>query len=415
MLLMGGNNWVEGDQFFNREIDLELLERRMREGIHTLLTAQRRIGKTSLVRELMRRLNETGEYEIVFLNLEKIMDAADAMAELGVQAKSARGVSGWIKATLLQVMKGVVEQIDELSIKELRVKLRAQFNTGNWQHVGDDIFASLADSERPVILAIDEISMLVNRLLKDDGDRITPRGRRQADAFLSWLRYNGQEHRGKVTMILSDSVGLGPLLTQVGLTAQANIYSIFDVQPWSEETAKSFLGELAETYDIVIPSEVRQSMCDRLRCCIPHHVQMFFERLNKHLYRQNRSEATADDVEKIYLQEMLGVQTHTYMQHYESRLSTIFGKLDYTIALEILTYTATRKILDSETIRRYKEYYQAQENGDTLPVEHIVYALHHDGYLEPREDDGAYQFVSSFVEDWWYKRHSQYFVPVIEV
>ena len=59
MIRKGGSNWVDGENFFDRKTELEALEERVREGTHTLLTAQRRMGKTSLVRELQRRLAET--------------------------------------------------------------------------------------------------------------------------------------------------------------------------------------------------------------------------------------------------------------------------------------------------------------------------------------------------------------------
>ena len=48
-----GGSQVEGDKFFDREVELALLEERARNGIHTLLTAQQRKGKTSLIRELL--------------------------------------------------------------------------------------------------------------------------------------------------------------------------------------------------------------------------------------------------------------------------------------------------------------------------------------------------------------------------
>ena len=41
-----------------------------------------------------------------------------------------------------------------------------------------------------VVLAIDELPILVNRLLKGDTDHVTPEGRVLADTFLSWLRRN---------------------------------------------------------------------------------------------------------------------------------------------------------------------------------------------------------------------------------
>ena len=52
-LRKAGSIWVDGDRFFDREVELASLSERVGDGVHTLLTAQRRMGKTSLVRELL--------------------------------------------------------------------------------------------------------------------------------------------------------------------------------------------------------------------------------------------------------------------------------------------------------------------------------------------------------------------------
>ena len=52
--------WVSGDNFFNRERELQILETRVRDGNHILLTGQRRMGKTSIAQELGRRLEAEG-------------------------------------------------------------------------------------------------------------------------------------------------------------------------------------------------------------------------------------------------------------------------------------------------------------------------------------------------------------------
>ena len=283
MLRKGGSNWVEGDRFFDREIELEALEERVRDGTHTLLTAQRRMGKTSLVRELLRRLADKGEFETVFVDLEAAADPADAIAEIGVQARPLRGTWERIAGNFANVLKGVGDRIEELSLADLKVKLRAGIDAGNWPQRGDAVFAALGSSEQPVLLAIDELPILVNRLLKDDRDRITPEGKQAADAFLSWLRRNGQTYNGRVSMILSGSVSLEPLLEQAGLSAHANIFSAYDLKPWNQETAASCLAALSESYGIGLPPEVCEQMCRRLRCCIPHHVQMFFDKMHEYL------------------------------------------------------------------------------------------------------------------------------------
>ena len=97
-LTKAGANWVDGDRFFDRETELEALRERVRDCNHTLITAQRRMGKTSLVREFLRRLNEEGEFATVFVDLEAANDAADAVAEITFQSKSLDSVWGRTRA-----------------------------------------------------------------------------------------------------------------------------------------------------------------------------------------------------------------------------------------------------------------------------------------------------------------------------
>ena len=51
---------VTGANFFNRDAELRLLDTKVRGGTHVLLAGQRRMGKTSLARELGRRLQADG-------------------------------------------------------------------------------------------------------------------------------------------------------------------------------------------------------------------------------------------------------------------------------------------------------------------------------------------------------------------
>ena len=207
---------------------------RVRDGTHTLVTAQRWMGKTSLVRELLRRLKEDGAFETVFVDLEDANDAADAIAETGTHSVPVQVFRRRIMTVFANALREV-QRIEELSLVDMRVKLRAGVDDRNWRQKGDEVFSALAESDRPVVLAIDELPILVDRMLKNGGDRIEPEGCRAAGAFLSWLRKNGQAHKGRVILILSGSVSLEPILRRAGLSAQANIYSPFDLKPWNEE------------------------------------------------------------------------------------------------------------------------------------------------------------------------------------
>ena len=412
-LRKAGRNWVDGDRFFDRKVELEALTERVQDGTHTLLTAQRRMGGTSLVRELLRRLKDEGSFETIFVDLEGASTPADAIAEIGFQSRSAQGAWGRIKSLFANVLPAEVEvggRIPALADADLRVKLRAGVDAGNWRHRGDEVFAALAGKGRPVALAIDELPLLVNRLLKGRDYGITPERRRTADEFLSWLRMNGQMHQGRVCMILSGSVSLEPILQQAGLSAHANIFSPFDLKPWDRETAMACLGALGETYGLDLPHAVRQDMCRRLRCQIPHHVQRFFDTLHEDLRRAGQRSASLEDVERVYDSEMLGIRGQMDLRHYEGRLRMVLGDEGYRAALEMLTEAAVNDgRLRGDAIGRHRESLAAEAGAgagiDPPLIEDVLHVLEHDGYLG-RQGDG-YRFVSGLLEDWWRVRYGR--------
>ena len=410
-LRKAGANWVDGDRFFDRETELETLTERVRDGAHTLLTAQRRMGKTSLVRELLRRLDDEGEFATVFVDLEGANDAADAIAEIAIQAKPVQSAWDRIRDGFANHLKDIGGRVEEVGIVDLKVKLRAGIDAGSWQRSGDQVFEALAANEKPVVLAIDELPILANRLLKGHDYRITPERREAADQFLSWLRRNGQAHRGRVSMIVSGSIGLEPVLRQAGLSAQANIFAPFELQPWNQETSVRCLGALARTYGVDISADLRREMCRRLRCCVPHHVQQFFDHLHEHLRSAGRIKATGADVEQVYERDLLGVRGQIDLEHYEGRLRMVLGPEGYRTALTLLTEAAVNDgLLTNQTVQSYRESELSSPAEDETHIDDILYSLEHDGYLE-RQVDG-YRFVSGLLEDWWRARHGQFFTSI---
>ena len=412
-LRKAGSNWVDGDRFFDREAELEALMERVQDGIHTLLTAQRRMGKTSLVRELLRRLNDQGGYATLFVDLEAANDAPDAIAEIATQARPLRSVWDRIRSDSANWLRDIPGHIDEVGLHELKLKLRAGMDAGNWQRSGDQVFDALAQNDIPVVLAIDELPILVNRMVKGHDYQITPERRRVADEFLSWLRRNGQAHRGRISLVVSGSIGLEPILRQAGLSAQANIFAPYELRPWSHEVAVNCLGALANTYGLDLAEDVRREMCRRLRCCIPHHVQQFFDSLHEHLRRDGRNTATVDDVAAMYERDLLSVRGQIDLEHYEVRLRMALGTESYRTALDLLTEAAVNDgLLTHEAIQLHVANASSSQSDELVPIEDILYSLEHDGYLG-RQKEG-YRFVSGLLQDWWLARHGQFFTPISE-
>ena len=407
------SNWVHGDQFFDREAEVEALKERVREGTHTLLTAQRRMGKTSLVRELLRQLSAEGDHETLFVDLEAVDTPADAVAEIAFAARSISTAWERVRSGFANFLQDVGNRVEAVEVADLKVRLRSGIDSGSWDRRGDEVFAALAAVDKPVVLAIDELPILVNRLLKGHDYQITPERRATTDLFLSWLRRNGQTHRGKISLIVSGSIGLDPILTQARLSAQANIFSSFELRPWDEQTSTECLGALARWHEVELSMEVRRRMCDLLRCCIPQHIQQFFDHLHEHLRREARAVATLDDVTHVYYRDLLSVRGQFNLQHYEDRLRTVMGSQGYTVAIGILTEAAVNGgFLTDQAARSYQDDLLPSSHAEELSINDVLHLLEHDGYIE-RQDEG-YRFVSGLLQEWWRARHGRFFTPIAE-
>ena len=165
--------WVSGNDFFDRESELRILEQRVCDGNHVLLTGQRRMGKTSLVRELGRRLTEGG---------------------------------GW----------AAIGAVEEVGASGFRLKIRARLSAGNWRDHGEELFRACAAHERRVLLLIDELPIFfLKRLLRAED------GATEVDGFLSWLRGVIQGLGGdSPVLIVSGSIGLMPLVQRLSIAME---------------------------------------------------------------------------------------------------------------------------------------------------------------------------------------------------
>jgi hypothetical protein len=404
-------NWVEGESFWDREDELRDLIERLEEGQHILIIATRRIGKTSLMREAGRRM--AGRFHCLQVDLENAQCAEDAIAELS--AATWQHASLWRKTKTIfsGAFDKVVDRVEALKAGELTITLRSSLNEDNWRGKGDDLFQALGESEEPVVVFFDEVPILVNRLLKGPDFRITPERRREADAFMSWLRANSIRYGGKVRIVLTGSIGLIPVLRQAGLSATINNFAPFELEAWDAETAKGCLNELAKAYDYTFEEGVADRMVELLGYCIPHHVQLFFDNVHTGCRLQKTRGVSMKLVEDIYGTKMIGIRGHADLSHMEERLRMVLGREMNALALELLTESAVVGRLTYETAEAISRGYIFEDRSTPEALREILEILEHDGYLIGGADKG-FKFRSNLLRDWWRARFGSVYVRLSE-
>lgn len=402
-------NWVDGDRFWDREIEMELFLEKLDDGEHLLLVAQRRIGKTSLMRQASRLIKD--RYICLHVDLQEAASAADAIAELSVETHQYQSLWGKTKDIFANITKTATDKIDALQVADLKVTLRSGLTEGDWRAKGDRLFAILAESKQPVVIFLDEVPILVSRLLKGDDYTITPERRTQADAFMSWLRANSLKHQGKVRLVVTGSIGLEPILKQAGLSATINHFAPFELGPWTVEAAQGCIEALAQGKNLVFQEGAIAQMVEHLGICIPYHVQLFFDQVYQNCKLCQIETVSKELVTEIYQTKMLSTRGHAELSHLEERLKLVLGPALHPLALDLLTETAVTGYLTPEASAVFGREYSIA-NDIARPedvVREVLNILEHDGYLQ--KEGQRYLFVSRLVQDWWYASHSFSFIP----
>ena len=220
--------WVSGGDFFDRERELQVLKTRILGGNHILLTGQRRMGKTSVARELGRRLEGEG-WIFLFADVEGATCAEDAIADIAKAAHPFRKLASRFASTM---QRWIGDKVEEISAYEFRVKIRAGLDAGSWRRYGEQLLRDCAAQDKPVLLVIDELPILLKRMLNGDDDV------RKVDEFLSWLRGMLQDlGDGSLVILVSGSIGLSPLVKKLGIPDRINHLDPFRLGPWDRDTS----------------------------------------------------------------------------------------------------------------------------------------------------------------------------------
>lgn len=393
--------WVSGDDFFDRDRELQILEARVREHNHILLTGQRRMGKTSVLRELGRRFESDG-WVFLFTDVEGATCAEDAIAEIAQAVHPVRSISSRLATGM---KRWIGDNIEELSASEFRVKVRAGLDAGSWRRHGEQLLRDCAEHDQPVLLVIDELPIFLNRMLRGDD------GARRVDEFLSWLRGVLQAiGNASLILIVSGSIGLGPLVKRLGIPDRINHLDPFRLGPWDRDTSVKCFDRLAESHGLPVEDGVANAVYDALGVGIPHHVQSFFARLRDFTMMQGRDRITVEDVGEIYRTSLLGPSGQNDLVHYETRLKDGLDDENYSIAMMILAEAAIRDVFTPNARRSLERLYLAL--GDDAPgrIADVIEILVHDGYLE--EGNDGYRFPSRLLKDWWSARFRDHYTPL---
>jgi len=400
---------VTGDDFFGREGEIGRFIDAIDRCAHLLVTAPRRTGKTSLLKEAARRFEDG--YHWVYIDLEACESEAEAVVKLVVEARAIRGLRDLVLDSFRNVLGTLLNHIEEVSLAELSLKLHEGVEA-DWRAKGNEVLGRLSGADKPVVLLFDELSILVNRLLQGENSKMASERRQRVHLFLSWLREATIRHQGGLRFVVSGSIGLEPLLSQSGISETMTTFEPFDLPPWDRETALAYLQDRAAQGGIEFRGGAEGRVLDLLGHYIPQHVQMFMRFIYDQARHRSPRSCTAEDVDELYERKMLSIHGHVDLATYEDRLKRVVRPDLLGAALELLTETAVAGRLKPAAAIQIVRSHLTSAEDHVSELRFLLGLFAHDGYLEQAGSD--YVFVSHLLRDWWRHRFEFGYVPVAD-
>ena len=393
--------WVGGDDFFDREADLRILKRKVEDRNHILLAGQRRMGKTSVVRELGRQLEARG-WAFLFSDVEGATCPEDAIAGIAQATHSVRPIARRFASAMGRWFS---DNVEEVSALDFRVRIRGNLDAGSWRRYGEQLLRDCATHHQPVLLAIDELPIFLKRMLSYDGDP------HRVEEFLSWLRGTLQDLGDDApVLIVSGSVGLQPLARRLGISDRINHLYPYRLGPWDRATSIECFERLAESNGVPVEDGVAQAVYTALGIGIPHHVQSFFARLSDFLAMQGRNRMMVADVDSVYRTELLGPSGQSDLVHYETRLKDAFDGDTYSVAMKILAESAIQQVFTATAHRNLEVVCAPIMTEAPERITEAMEVLEHDGYLVA--GNLGHRFSSRLLQDWWAARFRDHHIPL---
>ncbi|MGB7415561.1 MAG: AAA family ATPase [Thermosynechococcaceae cyanobacterium] len=348
-----------------------------------VLTAERRMGKTSIVKKMTSE--SANDAIAIYRDLEGIKTAADFARRVleDVEGYLSRFGKGAVKVrALLKSLTGV-EIAGVLKLPE-----RAE---AHWNDVLQRTMEDLLDhQDRPVIFFWDELPLMLYDIKKQQGETV-------AQEILDLLRSLRQTHVN-LRMVFTGSIGLHNVLTTLKRSGYANDptndMKTVDVPPLSQIDAEDLVRRLMVGEGLAIEAELTVQEIATAADCIP----FFIHQLIDHLV-DSEAEGESINIPAVVKQYMLDPQDPWHLRYYRERIDSYYLKDDRAIALALLDILAlaTQPISFDDLFNRV----QSQTDAfDAESVRDVLTLLQRDHYVE-QADVNAFRFRFALIQQSW--------------
>jgi hypothetical protein len=379
------------NKFFLRDKIVKKIHRRLSLGENLLLSAPRRIGKSSILKHIKQ--NPQADQIILYIAVMSVDSSEEFFKKLFNELIKNEQIFAGLKGYFTRAsntLKKYASRISGFSIAG-KVTVDSQERI-NYYHECQQLFEVFVGQSKKIIVFIDELpDALTNIAVKD---------KTLAIRFLQQNRDLRMDysHTG-LQFIYTGSTGLKNIVKKLDKLDLVNDLADIKVPPLSKDEAKTLLLRLTLGFkqhnsDFDISDTVIDYILDKITWRLPYYMQIIAHELFEYFDEQEQTIETTT-VDFILSEIVKSKSSHAdYFENWKRRLKAPLEAKEYDFVIEILNYIAVNDHIE------YAVFHDLAVKNSILDARYILDVLEHDGYIS--EQNTLYGFNSFLLKEWWY-------------
>ncbi len=372
---------ARGEDFWDRKDEMEDIWKAIESGSHILISAPRRVGKTSIMYKVVDEPKEG--YIPIYVNTESADSQQEFWQKLFHALVEEEFVNG-LKAQAYLFWK----KLKGIKIKKISSK-GVEFGDG--AELGFiDAFKQLIkdlDSDKKLLIMIDEFAQTIENIIKFEDEK-------KAVNLLKNHRELRQDRKfcEKVTFVYAGSIGLESVVAKIDASRHINDLNSIKVKPLEKDDAKKFVHELFKANLKKISQKNIEYLLNMIEWLIPFHIQLIVQEVVK--LQRNNQNIQSSAIDRAFDEALEHKQ---YFESWLSKIKTSFKNEEFIFAKMVLN-----KISEEQAVE-YKHIVNlaSKNNMDEEDAKAVIRSLVYDGYINNNDQPKIYRFNSPLLRMWW--------------
>ncbi|MBU3187363.1 ATP-binding protein [Clostridium estertheticum] len=382
---------ARGENFFKRPILINKLWRKIDSDSSIIISAPRRVGKTSLMRYIEDNPRE--KYYVVYVITESVYNENKYYKEIVKAILNCDSIRKRDKVinSIKDIAKNIFKSIDEVGIDSVKFSKNIEYN---YYDKFIEIMRFIDLEGHKLIIMIDEFAQTIENIQQKEGTAYAVH-LLQSNRV---LRQNS-DINNKFQFIYTGSISLEGIARRMDSSKFINDLDIVKVTPLSKSEGKNLINELLKGLDFTMDEGTINHMLNEIKWLIPFYIQLAMDKIQD-IYDEDNLCVIHNKSVDIAIKRM--IEENNKFSSWHERL-VVYKNNDYKFIIETLdqiSISEAKKITYNEIHNLAVKYNLCETYKDLLNT------LIDDGYINNDDEEKFYTFTSPILRMWWCKKNA---------